>query len=598
MQDEGAVSYLVTGNKVRGYGIALLSVALAAAIKLSLEPLIREESPFLIFLAAIMISAIYGGFGPGIVAMLSSALISDLLFLHPGEFLAQDAGSNMRLGIFVVEGTVVSVFGASLTRSRTRSVEALEKLADSETRYRAVVEQSAEGLFLLDAASLRIKDTNPALRRMLGYTSGELAAMTVHDLVHNPQELVDSGARQASSQGEARYTESWCRKKDGTPLPVEVAASYISYARKRSICVNVRDISERKRQQADLQQSKDRLRLAVDAAGMGIWDYNPATGMVDCDQHTRKAFGIPAGEDATYEAMMSRLHEEDRPETARAIGEAFTPGGPYANGYEIQFRLTDEDTGWRWIQASGKVFSSYEGGRRLIGTVLDITERKESEEAAQQVREAERSRIARELHDTVLQSIVYALQEAQIAEQFSEQPSPRFKEIAETLRRSVEDLRAAIFEIRLDETSARSVRESLEALVDLGRRVSRGAYVIELTVEDDFPDTAFPENLRELLRILQEALTNAHRHAGANKVEIILRTEPGETVAEVSDDGRGYTPGFGRTGIGTHSMHQRARNLGGKLSVQSSPGLGTRVETRIPMQSLSPSQPESEIRQR
>lgn len=584
--------------RVRWYGLALMSVALAASIKLTLAPLIREESPFLIFLAAIMISAIYGGFGPGIVATLSSALIADLLFLHPGEFLAQDLGSNMRLGIFVAEGMVVSGIGASLTRSRARVVEGLEKLADSESRYRAVVEQSAEGIFLFDASSLRIKETNPALRRMLGYTGDEMAAMTVHDLVHNPRELVDSGARRVLGQEEAQYTESWCRKKDGTLLPVEVTASYISYAGKRNICVSARDISERKRQQDDLQQSKDRLRLAVDSAGMGIWEYDPATGIVDCDRRTRTLFDIPDGEGASYEAMMSRLHEEDRPEMARVIGEALTPGGPYANGYEMQFRLRDEDTGWRWIQASGKMFSSYEGARRLIGTVLDITERKESEEASQQVRENERSRIARELHDTVLQSIVYALQEAQIAEQFSEQQSPQFKEIAETLRRAVEDLRAAIFEIRLDETSARSVRESLEALADLGRRVSRRAYAIELTVDEDFPDTAIPENLRELLRILQEALTNANRHAAASKVEIILRTEPGTAVAEVSDDGRGYTPGSGRTGIGSHSMHQRARHLGGKITVHSAPGLGTRVEARIPMQSLSPSHPESEIAQR
>ena len=585
-------------DKVRWYGLALLSVVLAAAIKLSLEPLIREESPFLIFLAAVMISAIYGGLGPGIAATLSSALISDLLFLHPGEFLAEDLGSNMRLGIFVVEGVVISGFGASLTRSRARVAEGLDRLADSESRYRAVVEQSAEGLFLFDAGSLRVKETNPALRRMLGYTREELASMTVHDLVNIPRELADNSAQRILEQEEAQYTESWCRKKDGTLLPVEVSASHISHAGNRSICVSARDISERKRDQEALQQNKDRLRLAVDAAGMGIWDYNPTTGIVDCDQRTRTLFNISAGEEATYEAMMSRIHDEDLQETASVIGEALDPGGPHASGYEIQFRLGDEDAGWRWIQANGKVFSGYEGASRLIGTVLDITERKESEEAAQQARETERSRIARELHDTVLQSIVYALQEAQISEQFSEQSAPRFREIAETLRRAVEDLRAAIFEIRLDETSARSVRESLEALVDLGRRVSRRAYAIEFAVDEDFPDTAIPENLRELLRILQESLTNAHRHAAADKVKIILRTEPGMAVAEVSDDGKGYTPGSGRTGIGSHSMQQRARYLGGTLSVHSAPGLGTRVEVRIPMQSLCPSHPESEIGQR
>jgi signal transduction histidine kinase len=86
----------------------------------------------------------------------------------------------------------------------------------------------------------------------------------------------------------------------------------------------------------------------------------------------------------------------------------------------------------------------------------------------------------------------------------------------------------------------------------------------------------------QVLRIIQEALTNARRHSGAESVLVTVRLEGGDLVAEVADDGRGIEPGT-PSGVGLDSMRERATAIGGNLQIDSQPGRGTRVHIRVPM---------------
>jgi signal transduction histidine kinase len=230
----------------------------------------------------------------------------------------------------------------------------------------------------------------------------------------------------------------------------------------------------------------------------------------------------------------------------------------------------------------------YNGERVMCIVAHDITERKRAQAMLEEIREAERNRIARELHDATLQDIVYALQEVQVMQVMAgDDGDPSLKDTADALRRSVEGLRGAIFELRLEGTLDRSLVASLESLIDLNRRMARERYAIELVVGDDFP-THLPEKTgQELTRLVQEALTNVRRHAEAGNVRVVLGTAGGLAYVEVSDDGRGFDPQSARTGIGRQSMSQRALELGGELAVQSAPGEGTRVRFSVPISRLA-----------
>src|SRR5918997_1173322 len=148
----------------------------------------------------------------------------------------------------------------------TERRKAEEALSRSEERYRAVVEQSAEGLYLVDSGTRRILETNPALQDMLGYTAEELRGMELHEIVAHAREDVEANVERTLREGTRFIKERGYRREDGSVVEVEIAASAIDYGEKRVICAAVRDITERKKTEEALRRSFDSL-LALYEAG-------------------------------------------------------------------------------------------------------------------------------------------------------------------------------------------------------------------------------------------------------------------------------------------------------------------------------------------
>ena len=225
----------------------------------------------------------------------------------------------------------------------------------------------------------------------------------------------------------------------------------------------------------------------------------------------------------------------------------------------------------------------------LIGAVnvlVDITERKRAEEELRTVREAERSRIARELHDGVLQdlaAVVQALEAARIEQKAQSDVRERDIELhqeLDTLRHAASKLRRAVYDLRSQK--APPFLKAVESLVEVNHQRDPDCKV-RLEVQDDFPYEIPDDTGKELLRIVQEALTNARCHSEARNVRVSLKAEgAGSLVAEVADDGRGFDPAFANGGVGIEGMRERASLLGGDMVICSEPGKGTSVRVRVP----------------
>jgi signal transduction histidine kinase len=154
------------------------------------------------------------------------------------------------------------------------------------------------------------------------------------------------------------------------------------------------------------------------------------------------------------------------------------------------------------------------------------------------------------------------------------------EEELEALRRTALGLRSAIYDLRHEKEQP--FVKSIGSLVELNRQAAPERE-IELIVEEGFPEGLPKEVGVELLRILQEALTNIRRHSRARHVEVKLRTAEGEVLAEVSDDGRGFDPTSTQGGgVGLSVMHERVEALGGEIEVRSRPGEGTSVMVKVP----------------
>jgi PAS domain S-box-containing protein len=230
---------------------------------------------------------------------------------------------------------------------------------------------------------------------------------------------------------------------------------------------------------------------------------------------------------------------------------------------------------------------------RVVVVHENISERKRAEKQMNEVREAERSRIARDLHDEALQDLVCALQEVRTMQTLSG-AGDGLEELAGSLRRSVEGLRAAIYDLRLGGDREQTFTEMLETLVELNRRNSPDRE-IELSVEDGFHPPFSRTKEIELLRILQEALANVRRHSGAHRVRVAVGVSVSKLWAEVSDDGEGFDPTEEHGGMGTRGMRERARALGGDLEIKSKPGQGTKVRFEVALRADG-EKPEKETR--
>ena len=234
-----------------------------------------------------------------------------------------------------------------------------------------------------------------------------------------------------------------------------------------------------------------------------------------------------------------------------------------------------------------------EGGRvaNFVGVQNDVTGRIRAEEVLAEGRRAERRRIARDLHDIVLQDLAGALQSLRLTDLRAKGSAAALDlgEELEALRRATSGLRSAIYDLRHE--GEQPLLRSIESLVELNRQLMPGCKVM-LTIEEGFPE-GLPQRVSvELSRVVQEALANARRHSGAGRVEVRLRGE-GENfvVAEVEDDGRGFDRRSVRPGVGLSAMHERAAGVGGELVITSQPGGGTRVGLKVPVGDGTPTPP-------
>ena len=190
----------------------------------------------------------------------------------------------------------------------------------------------------------------------------------------------------------------------------------------------------------------------------------------------------------------------------------------------------------------------------------------------------DRTRLARDIHDTLAQSFtgVIVQLEALTREQGAGDRITRTLHLA---RAGLAEARRSVRGLRSSELDSQSVGEALRARTDLME--SAGGIVIRLNIEGD--DTAIAEPVAaELFRIAEEALTNVQRHADARHALVNLQVREHDFRLVIEDDGVGMAPGAAAAaGFGLTGMRERAERAGGKLSIESDPGEGTRVEVTI-----------------
>ena len=239
------------------YGVAVLAVGAALLVKVLLDPLTAQETPFLLVFGAIMVSAWYGGLGPGLLATGLSALATDYFFLSPQGSFSLFGTEIVDLSVLVLEGVLVSVLTSSLRSARHRAerstIEARrheESLRESEERFRLMVEGVKDyAIFMLDPGGC-VTTWNDGAKRIEGYEEAEILGR--HFSVFYPEEDVERGHPEEvlrAALAEGRHVEEGQRvREDGSRFWASAVVTALRgrEGNPKGFSVVVNDTTERK----------------------------------------------------------------------------------------------------------------------------------------------------------------------------------------------------------------------------------------------------------------------------------------------------------------------------------------------------------------
>jgi PAS domain S-box-containing protein len=288
---------------------------------------------------------------------------------------------------------------------------------------------------------------------------------------------------------------------------------------------------------------------------------------------------VPTSLRGTHEGHRQRYMDDPRP---RPMGIGMELRGLRADGTEIP------------VEISLSPLVTAEGPPWVIVTVRDVTQRRRLRDfsaGALRASEEERQRIARELHDDTAQRLTSLVVRLKILERSKgEERDRRFQEFRRELVDAAESVRQVARGLRPPELEDAGVRLALMAHA---RNVQeRAGLRVDLEI-GPVDDVLAPDAQLVLYRIVQEALSNVLRHSGASSARVEVRCGAERVVAVVEDRGRGFSPGQSHVregALGLMGMQERAAMVGGDVTIESSPGQGTRVRVTIPVDSTTEAQ--------
>jgi PAS domain S-box-containing protein len=490
----------------------------------------------------------------------------------------------------------LSVLASIFANAHARKL-AQEAGSESESRFRHLFEEAPIGCCLVNSQGT-ICAANGALKRMLGYSDNELITKGFWEITApediarslvNFQELI-AGVRDFY-QLEKRYL-----KKDGSEIWGRLTVSLLGARSQEGqfVLAMVEDVTEAIRARAELEHSRRRLTMALEASRMTAWEYDPVSERIAwVDRNTLRDKGHELAGPARFADVLQHVHPEDRTMLQDLANRIFNEGGAFST----EFRMFAKNGTIRWMLGKGELLRkpNESGAGKIAGVTLDVSELKrtqvELQELAKRLMEAqeeERRRISRELHDDIGQRVALLGIELDLVRQLLHEHLP--------LRERVERAQLATGEIGTDLHQLSHALHSSKlkylglpaALRELCTRMAdKHSLAIQLQCEEQKLSLPEEEALA-LFRVAQESLNNVVRHSGATGVRVTLSQTASELRLSVCDDGHGFDPTGKTSGIGLIGMRERMRAVQGDFQIISAPDAGTEIHAAVAFPSPQP----------
>jgi PAS domain S-box-containing protein len=494
-------------------------------------------------------------------------------------------------------------------------VDVTERKAAEEMRSRlaAIVESSDDAIVAKDLNGI-ITNWNGSAERIFGYTENEVLGKPITIIIPPELHAQERDILHRLRSGERiEHFETVRMTKAGKRVLVSLTVSPVRDSSGRIVGASkiARDVTGIRQIEQALRDSEQRMRFCLEAANIGTWDWDIESGGVRWSENMERIHGQLTGSfGGNVEAFLEGICAEDRPRVSQAVQQALEGDGKY----HVEYRQVKADGRLGWMEAHGQVvYDSSNRAKSMMGVCRDISERKCSEQALKdaheqlearvgertseldhaqerlrmlsarllQMQDDERRRIARELHDTAGQILIaLTLNLVPVEEELRKTNFGLVGQIADSLRLIEElsrDLRTMSHLLHpplLDEAGLQSaVRWFVEGFAERSK--------IDVDLRLDTGLERLPAELETaMFRIVQECLTNIHRHSGSSSASIVISHDTHTVTIEVRDRGKGMSMPI-RAGVGIQGMGERVRQLGGQLEIESG-SEGTRITAVFP----------------
>ena len=493
-------------------------------------------------------------------------------------------------------------FTAVIAHDITDRKHLQNKLGESETKYRALYENSTDAIFLTMPDGT-VCAANPAACNMLKMSEDEICSRGRNGVVDRSDPHLEEALKERSAKG-MFCGELIMVRKNGEKFPVEISSSvFTSSDGKQMTSMIVRDITQHKETEEKILNAKNLLEATFNSLTEAVFIIDSKTRVVlSANKSVEKIFGYSIEEVIGENTEILHVDKEHYEDFGKKSAIKLNSEGIFKDDNFFMKRKNGEV--FPTMHTVNEVINKEGIRTNVLSVVKDISDRKNAEkkirQSEQQLRvltsqlieghEQERKYFARELHDEVGQSLNAMRFNLSLLEKDPDPNiNPEFKlRISETNR---------ILETVLSQVHSMSLNLHPAIIDDLGLLPAIREYIsqfkkrtnLKVVFQSKLDKRLNPEIEINLYRVLQETLTNIAKHSQAKNVHIHLNVKKSSLSLIIQDDGKGFimkemlnlrkTDG----GMGIRSMNERITFLSGGMDIISSPGKGTKIEISIPL---------------
>jgi two-component system sensor kinase FixL len=242
------------------YSLALACVAAAFAARLLLEPTLQDQAPFLLFIPALLVAGVFAGVGPALLATVLSLALGLYFFT---KFPAMSEPELVNAGVYAVVGIGIALIGERLQRTRLQAAASTQDLLAREAHLQSILDTVPEGMVVIDEQAT-MQYFSSAAERLFGYGADETVGCNVKMLMPSPyrenhdaylERYLQTGERRIIGIGRVVVGE----RKDGSTFPMELAVGEMKSSNRRFFTGFIRDLTERQKTEARLQELQSEL---------------------------------------------------------------------------------------------------------------------------------------------------------------------------------------------------------------------------------------------------------------------------------------------------------------------------------------------------